>query len=189
MLGWGWLPTHVWLKQLVCNKYSTSPAAFGSETLTSYASFHGFCRSKSCTPIMPPSATVNDLQQLHQNFQHAVICCIKLNLIWSLRESKRFLAEISPYFSFPWGFLCFRDLSSHIRANAMLQNLLGNGTSNTNLYVAGLPPSTSEEMMRQLFKEFGDVPCYEGKMCWFCWDHRSWAYCAKHLASMCETQS
>lgn len=39
----------------------------------------------------------------------------------------------------------------------MLQNLLGNGTSNTNLYVAGLPPSTSEEMMRQLFKEFGDV--------------------------------
>ncbi len=100
MLGWGWLPTHAWLKELVCNKYSTSPAAFGSETLTSYASFRGVCRSKSCTPIMPPSATVNDLQQLHQNFQHGGICCIKLNLIWSLRESKRFLAEISPYFLF-----------------------------------------------------------------------------------------
>lgn len=119
-------------------------------------------------------------------FRHGVIGCRKFNLIWSLRESKRSLAEISTYVSFPWGFLCFRDLSSHIRANAMLQNLLGNGTSNTNLYVAGLPPSTSEEMMRQLFKEFGDVSRYEGKMCRFCWDHQSWAYCAKHLASMGE---
>lgn len=38
-----------------------------------------------------------------------------------------------------------------------VSSLLGNGTANSNLYVAGLPPSTSEEMMRQLFKEFGDV--------------------------------
>lgn len=38
-----------------------------------------------------------------------------------------------------------------------VSSLLGNGTANSNLYVAGLPPSTSEEMMRQLFKEFGDA--------------------------------
>eukprot|EP00438_Fugacium_kawagutii_P028487 Skav224968 [mRNA] locus=scaffold3807:23238:23474:+ [translate_table: standard] len=38
----------------------------------------------------------------------------------------------------------------------MLNSLLGKDM-NSNLYVAGLPPSTSEEMMRQLFKEFGEA--------------------------------
>lgn len=68
VLGLGWLPTHVWLKELVSNKYSKSPAAFGSETLTSYVSFHGVCRSKSVAFIMSPSAAVNVRQQLHQIF-------------------------------------------------------------------------------------------------------------------------
>ncbi|CAE7482754.1 PAB8 [Symbiodinium pilosum] len=35
-------------------------------------------------------------------------------------------------------------------------NLLSNG-ANSNLYVAGLPPSTSEDTLRQLFNNFGDV--------------------------------
>ena len=36
-------------------------------------------------------------------------------------------------------------------------NLLSNG-ANSNLYVAGLPPSTSEDTLRQLFNNFGDAP-------------------------------
>ncbi|CAJ1333184.1 unnamed protein product [Effrenium voratum] len=39
----------------------------------------------------------------------------------------------------------------------MLPALLANGSANSNLYVSGLPPSTSEEMCRQLFREFGEV--------------------------------
>ena len=35
-------------------------------------------------------------------------------------------------------------------------NLLSNG-ANSNLYVAGLPPSTSEDTLRQLFNSFGDA--------------------------------
>ena len=52
---------------------SKSPAAFGSETLTSYVSFHGVCRSKSCAFIMSPSAAINDFNSCTKYFRHGVI--------------------------------------------------------------------------------------------------------------------
>lgn len=39
----------------------------------------------------------------------------------------------------------------------MINSLMSNGTANSNLYVANLPPSTSEEIVRQLFREFGEA--------------------------------
>ena len=84
----------------------------------------------------------------HQLAPHLVALNCSIHLAAQLLEASSNLTRSTH---------CISPSCVHRALPLMLPALLANGSANSNLYVSGLPPSTSEEMCRQLFREFGEA--------------------------------